>query len=206
MRSVAGAAAAAAVAWVFGGPAVAQFEEDSDEPIEITADTLEWMENDRIAIARGDADAVQGRYRLYADELTAYLSEPDSEPDAGEESNRAGEIRRIDADGNVRFVTPEEVVTGAVGTYDVGRRRVHLEGDVVMTQGENIVRGDRLDMDLDTGVSTVSAVESSESGGRVSALFVPEDDGEDEDGEAGDEAGAGGGAEAAPPGGEDAAE
>lgn len=184
MRSVAGAAAAAAVAWVLGGPAVAQFEEDSNEPIEITADTLEWMENDRIAIARGDADAVQGRYRLYADELTAYLSEPDSDTDAGEESGRAGEIRRIDADGNVRFVTPEEVVTGAVGTYDVERRLVHLEGGVVMTQGENIVRGDRLDMDLDTGVSTVSAVESSESGGRVSALFVPEDDdGEDGDGE-----------------------
>ena len=196
MRSVAGAAAAAAVAWVLGGPATAQFEEDSNEPIEITADTLEWMENDRIAIARGDADAVQGRYRLYADELTAYLSEPDSDPDAGEESGRAGKIRRIDADGNVRFVTPEEVVTGAVGTYDVERRLVHLEGGVVMTQGENIVRGDRLDMDLDTGVSTVSAVESSESGGRVSALFVPEDD----DGEDGDDE------DAAAPDGEDAAE
>ena len=66
------------------------------------------------------------------------------------------------------------------------------------------MRGDRLDMDLDTGVSTVSAVESSDSGGRVSALFVPEDDGEDGDGEAGDEAD--GGAEAAPPGGANAAE
>ena len=204
MRSVSAAAAAAAVAWVFGGPAAAQFEEDSSEPIEITADTLEWMENDRIAIARGDADAVQGRYRLYADELTAYLSEPGSDPDAAGESDRAGEIRRIDADGNVRFVTPEEVITGAAGTYDVERRLVHLEGGVVMTQGENVVRGDRLDMNLDTGVSTVSAVESSDSGGRVSALFVPEDDGEAGDGEAGDEAD--GGAEAAPPGGADAAE
>lgn len=204
MRSVAGAAAVVAVAWAFGGPAAAQFEEDSDEPIEITADTLEWMENDRIAIARGSADAVQGRYRLYADELTAYLSDPDSEPDAGEESARAGKIQRVDADGNVRFVTPEEVVTGDVGTYDVSRRRVHLEGSVVMTQGENIVRGDRLDMDLDTGVSTVSAVESSDSGGRVSALFVPDDDGGDGDGEAGDEAD--GGAGSAAPGGEDAAE
>lgn len=204
MRSVSAAAAVAAVAWVFGGPAAAQFEEDSNEPIEITADTLEWMENDRIAIARGDADAVQGRYRLYADELTAYLSEPGSDPDAAGESDRAGEIRRIDADGNVRFVTPEEVITGAAGTYDVERRLVHLEGGVVMTQGENVVRGDRLDMNLDTGVSTVSAVESSDSGGRVSALFVPEDDGEDGDGEAGDEAD--GGAEAAPPGGADAAE
>ena len=204
MRSVSAAAAVAAVAWVFGGPAAAQFEEDSNQPIEITADTLEWMENDRIAIARGDADAVQGRYRLYADELTAYLSEPGSDPDAAGESDRAGEIRRIDADGNVRFVTPEEVITGAAGTYDVERRLVHLEGGVVMTQGENVVRGDRLDMNLDTGVSTVSAVESSDSGGRVSALFVPEDDGEDGDGEAGDEAD--GGAEAAPPGGADAAE
>ena len=173
------------------GPAMAQFEADSTEPVEITADKLEWMDNERVAIASGDADAVQGRYRLYADVLTAYLAERG----AGEESDTANEIQRIEADGNVRFVTPEDVVTGTSGTYDVANRIVHMEGGVVLTQGENVAHGDRLEMNLDTGVSTLTASASAPGGGRVSALFVPEGDDE-----AGDDA------EASAPGAEDPAE
>ena len=52
--------------------AIAQFEADSSAPVEITADSMEWMHEERIAVARGNADAVQGRYTLHADVLTAY--------------------------------------------------------------------------------------------------------------------------------------
>ena len=52
----------------------AQFEADSASPIEITADSMEWLNEKKIAIARGNADAVQGRYNLSARVLTAHIT------------------------------------------------------------------------------------------------------------------------------------
>ena len=91
-------------------PALAQFESDSNLPVEITADAMEWMNEEGIAIARGNADAVQGRYRLRADVLTAYVNQA-----GGDSPNR---IRRIDAQGHVTLSTPTESARGEAGTYD----------------------------------------------------------------------------------------
>jgi len=137
----------------------AQFESDSDEPIEITSDTMEWMNEERVAIARGNADAVQGRYKLHADVLTAFLSQG--------EDNAAGKIRMITADGNVSLTTPEESARGETGQYDVEKGVVELNGSVVLTQGPNVLRGDKLVMDLNSGRSTLESQE------RVQAIFSP---------------------------------
>lgn len=169
MRDIAKSIAAGLAALAFAAPAAAQFEADSDAPIEITADEMEWREEERIAIAIGNADALQGRYRLYADVLTAFLAAPaEDSGEAGEAAN-PNRIERIEADGNVRLVTPDEVVVGDNGVYDVENARASLEGEVVLTQGENVARGDRLDMNLDTGVSRLTA--KPETGGRVTAVF-----------------------------------
>ena len=48
---------------------------------------------------------------------------------------------------------------------------VTLTGNVVMTQGQNVLRGERLMVDLTSGVSRV---ESGKNGqGRVQGLFLP---------------------------------
>ena len=62
-------------AYVVAIPALSQFEKDSELPIEITADSMEWLNKERVAIARGNAVAVQGRYTLSAQVLTAHLAE-----------------------------------------------------------------------------------------------------------------------------------
>ena len=189
MRDIATSIAAALAALAFAAPAAAQFEADSDAPIEITADEMEWREEERIAIAIGNADALQGRYRLYADVLTAFLAAPAEDSGEAADPNR---IERIEADGNVRLVTPDEVVVGDNGVYDVENARASLEGEVVLTQGENVARGNRLDMNLDTGVSRLTA--KPETGGRVTAVFSSQ--AEDAEEEAPDEgAAAAGGAE-----------
>ena len=191
MRNLAIAAALAAAAWTAAGQdAAAQFEADSEAPIEITADTMVWREEQRVAVASGDADAVQGRYRLFADVLTAHLYERETGDGSGEDSETAGQVRLIEADGNVRFVTPEETATGSEGVYDVENREVVLTGAVVLTQGESVARGSRLDMDLATGVSRLTAAEAA--GGRVTAILAPGDgepEGGEEDSGAGEEGG-----------------
>lgn len=183
MRNLTIGAALAAAAWAAAcEDADAQFEADSEAPIEITADTMVWREEQRVAVASGDADAVQGRYRLFADVLTARLYEREAEADGN--GGTAGQVRLIEADGNVRFVTPDETATGSEGVYDVENREVVLTGTVVLTQGDSVARGDRLDMDLATGISRLTGAEAT--GGRVTAILAT-GGGELEPGEAGAE-------------------
>ena len=114
---------------------------------------------------------MQGRYRLSGDVLTAHMSETEG---AG-----IGEIRHLDAEGNVVLSTPEETARGEAGTYDVDKGVAVLVGAVVLTQGDSVMRGERLVMDLETGRSTLEGVPGSPAsagrpgGGRVRAIFAP---------------------------------
>jgi len=152
-----------------GGSAFAQFESDSNAPIEITSDTMEWMNEERVAIARGNADAVQGRYKLHADVLRAYLNQG--------EGDTADKIKLITADGNVSLTTPEESARGETGQYNVEKGIVELTGSVVLTQGQSVMSGDKLVMDLNSGRSTLHSED------RVRAVFTPENESSSEEGQ-----------------------
>lgn len=171
---------ALALAAALAPAARAQFDADSSAPIEITADSMEWFQEKRIAIARGNADAVQGRYRLQAETLTAHIK--DAAGESKGEGQTSNKIERIDAEGAVHLSTPEETASGDTGTYDVTGKVAVLIGNVVLTQGKNVMRGERLDMDLVTGRSKLSAGAGAgteagtepTAGGRVKAIFVPD--------------------------------
>ncbi len=152
-------------------PAMAQFEADSEAPIEITADNMEWFHDEQIAIARGNADAVQGRYTLSADVLTAHMTDA-----AG---GATSQISRLDAEGNVVLTTPEETARGRTGTYDVEQKIAILVGSVVLIQQDNVLHGERLVMDLRTGRSRLEGglpMNAETTGdGRVRAIFTTRD-------------------------------
>ena len=141
---------------------------DSSAPIEIVADTLEVKQREQLAIFRGNVDALQDDMRLRADTLIVHYRENKENPD------QPG-ISKIEAEGNVFVSSPKETAKGTRGVYDVDRSRIDLVGGVVLTQGENVVRGDRLEMNLATGESKVA---SGEGGGRVRGLFVPDKKGD----------------------------
>ena len=64
----------------------------------------------------------------------------------------------------------EQTATGDLGMFDMKTNTVTLTGNVVMTQGKNVLRGDRLVVDLTSGVSRV---ESGKNGQRPRAGPVP---------------------------------
>ena len=138
---------------------------DTTLPIEITADTLEVKQSEQRAIFRGRVDALQGELRLRADELVVHYRENQKDPD------QPG-ISKIEAEGNVFISSPKETGKGARGVYDVDRARIDLVGDVVLTQGKNVVKGDTLKMNLATGESKVASGKAGD--GRVKGLFVPD--------------------------------
>lgn len=152
-------------------------QHDTSLPIEITADTLEVLRNEQIATFTGNVDAVQGDMVLSADLLRVHYGD-----DAAAAAGPAGanSIRRIEAEGNVFLSSPRETAQGDAGVYDVASDQVTLEGAVVLTRDDNVIRGQRLEIDLVSGRSRVLAAVPSTEGGaapqRVRALFTPESD------------------------------
>ncbi len=153
-------------------PTIAQLDKlnddyDSTTPIEITADTLEVRQDENLAIFRGDVDAIQGNMLLKADMLVVHYRENKESPD------KPG-ISQIDAEGNVFVSSPNETAQGVRGIYDVDNKKIWLAGQVVLTQGDNIIQGEQLELDLVTGKSKVSSTTTGDGKReRVRGLFVP---------------------------------
>lgn len=147
---------------------------DSSQPIEITSDRLEVMQNDRVAQFSGQVNVVQGNLVLRADDLRVFYGE-------GAAEGGSPQIERIEADGNVVLSSPEETAQGSRGTYELATDMVVLDGDVVLTRGENVIRGDRLEYDLEAGRAEVVADQPGGGGGspgRVRAVFAPSRNGQ----------------------------
>jgi hypothetical protein len=75
-------------------------------------------------------------------------------------------IRRLEARGSVVVVQKDQIVTGETAIFDTKANQVTMQGGVVLTQGQNVLRGDRLVVDMTTGVSRVES-----DTGRVQGLF-----------------------------------
>ena len=154
---------------------------DGKQPIEITSDTLTVEQQKQLATFSGNVDAVQGDLKLRADRLLVHYARQGgalqdgtrqgSDGQSGASADPAGQsIRKIEAFGSVVLTSPTENAQGRQGVYDVVGGTMQLTGDVILTRGDNVIRGDRLDMDLNSGVSKVSANQKSD---RVRALFAP---------------------------------
>ena len=61
------------------------------------------------------------------------------------------------AKGEVIVSQKDQIATGDNGTFDMLANTVTLYGGVVVTQGQNVLKGERLVVDLTTGVSRVEA-------------------------------------------------
>ncbi|MGI9435048.1 MAG: lipopolysaccharide transport periplasmic protein LptA [Geminicoccaceae bacterium] len=178
-RLAIGIALSLSAAVLLSFPAFAQnLKYDSSLPIEITADSLEVAQEDQIATFAGDVDAIQGDLVLSADQLRVYYEGKGS--DVGAAAGTTSAIRQIEAEGDVILASPEETARGDNGHYDVTGRLITLVGSVVLTKDENVVRGERLVLDLVTGksrmIGTDTPVASNAEGSssrRVRALFTP---------------------------------
>lgn len=161
--------AAAVALTLYGTPASGQFApgaaHDTKQPIEITSDTLEVQKDQQIAIFEGNVDAAQGELNLRSDRLIVHYR-----------TNENGDstISLIEAEGNVFLASPTEMGQSERGIYNVDTGMVELLGSVVLTRGQNVIRGNRLVLNLATGKSKMeSGVSATGQRKRVKALFVP---------------------------------
>jgi lipopolysaccharide export system protein LptA len=143
--------------------AFTDFDTGSDDPIQIEADRLEIRDVEKIAIYSGHVRVRQGDTVLETAELR--ISYQGATP-AGAPAGSA--VTRIEAGPGVAVRSGDQTATGNHAVFDMTRDLVTLEGDVVITQGANVVRGDRLFVNLATKQGRVE-------GGRVQTLITPSD-------------------------------
>lgn len=156
------------------GQGLAGFANEPDAPIEIESDRLEVADRKGIATFAGNVVVVQGDVRMKADRLTVYY--------VGKQGNGGSRIDKIRATGSVHVSAPnEQSASGNWAEYQVATRRINMGDSVVLRQGQNVIRGTRLFVDLNSGESRVSGSKSAEGtenggNGRVKGLFQPPED------------------------------
>ena len=158
----------------------------SREPISIDAGKLDFFNKEQKLVYSGGVVAVQGDSTLKGSELVIYLAKDPQKPGTGEAAAAAAtvaggtdaatpaaegsSVRHMDVKGPVTLISKDQVGTGDSGSYDKTENKVTLSGNVTLSQGTNVTKGDRLVYDLTSGQAQVF---SGQTYGRVKSLFTP---------------------------------
>jgi lipopolysaccharide export system protein LptA len=171
-------------------PKPGQFE-NKDAPVQIEAATLEVHDKSKTATFSGNVQVVQGDTTMRCRSLVVFYGQDVGlgETGSGEattattgkstlgSSKGAQNIRRIEARGGVTVLTKDQSASGDLGIYDLKTKTITLSGNVVVSQGQNVIHGERVVVDTETGNARVEsgsgAGASAASGGRVRALIQP---------------------------------
>jgi lipopolysaccharide export system protein LptA len=179
-------AAAPAAAPAPGSPVQSMIGgEGKDQPVQIEAASLEVRDKSKMATFSGNVQVVQGDTTMKCQKLVVFYGEEvgiagatEAKPakPAGDAPKTPQNIRRIEARGGVTVVTKDQNASGDLGVYDLLQKTITLTGNVVVSQGQNVIHGERVIVDT---VSGNAKVESSNQGSgaatpsRVRALILP---------------------------------
>jgi lipopolysaccharide export system protein LptA len=168
--------------------------QDKDQPVQIEAASLEVRDKNKMATFSGDVQVVQGDTTMKCQKLVVFYGQevgiaqagaqpPDAKPPDAKPAptsalpgpKGAQNIRRIEARGGVTVITKDQNASGDLGVYDLIAKTITLTGNVVVSQGQNVIHGERVVVDTVTGNARV---ESNNQGGgatpsRVRALIQP---------------------------------
>ncbi|WP_235441789.1 LptA/OstA family protein [Rhabdonatronobacter sediminivivens] len=164
LRSLKGAAAAGVIL-ALGSAALAQgtsfslggARHDATAPVELSSDRLTVDQATGETVFTGSAVIAQGGLRLSADTIRIVFAESGT--------SGARRIDQLNASGGVTLVTDDEAAEAQAAEYRVPQGLIILTGDVLLTQGANIISGDRLEVDLNSGQGSME--------GRVRTIIQP---------------------------------
>ncbi len=145
---VAGGAFAQGASVGFGG-----LKQDPTQPVSITSDSLAVNQSEGTAIFTGDVLAIQGDLRLAATEVTVRYVK------GGQD------IETINATGGVTLTSPTEAAESKDAVYTIATGSMVMTGDVLLTQGQSAISGQKLVLDVKTGLGNME--------GRVQTVFTP---------------------------------
>jgi lipopolysaccharide export system protein LptA len=147
-------------------------------PVQIDAKALEVQDKKKTATFTGHVKVVQGDTTMTCRTLVVFYGQEmglgGDAPVVKTNSTaavvpNAQNIRRIEAHGDVLVVSKDQNATGDQGVYDLPAKTITLTGNVVLSQGKNVIHGEKLIVDTVTGNAHVDG--ATQNG--VRAVIVP---------------------------------
>ncbi|MFQ5665924.1 MAG: lipopolysaccharide transport periplasmic protein LptA [Candidatus Binatia bacterium] len=129
----------------------------SREPIEVSADALEYDYRSRVLTYKGNVVVTQGDMKLETDKLTVTVDE-----------HADRRVKEIVADGHVRLSKGDRWATAGHAVFDETQHTVVLSRNAELHDGSSQVSGDRVVVYLDQERSVIEG-----GGGRVKAVLFP---------------------------------
>jgi len=127
--------------------------------VNIESDQMELFESKNQAIFRGNVRALQNNVRLNSTNLIATFAKT---------KNGGTDVTWLETTGGgVQIITPSQTITGDRMKMNVKANTAVVSGKVTVTQGTSVVKGETLNVNLNTN-------ESKFSGGRVKFNFDPD--------------------------------
>jgi hypothetical protein len=188
-----------------GASPFASFKSDPSKPIDIEAEILDVNNSAKTAVFRGNVVTVQGDITFKTAEMVAHYTGDVNIADATAPAKQGGQkkseadLSRIEAKKSVVVTSKDgQSVQGDWATFDAKANTVVVGGEVVLSKGGSMVRGTRMNIDLNTGENkietapgatvqqpggggwTTTAPDNAETAatanrGRPSAIFFPGD-------------------------------
>jgi lipopolysaccharide export system protein LptA len=163
------------------------FSQNRDKPVKINSAELEVHDKDKLAVFSGDVHLIQGDTDMRTSKLIVYYDDQPPPPDASAKAGTASaevtpqqnqQIKRVEAKGNVIVVQKQkdpnqkdQRATGDQGIFDMRANTVTMVGNVVISQGDSILTGDNLTVNMTTGDALLTCKDTGKC--RVKGLFTP---------------------------------
>ncbi len=125
----------------------------SAQQVEISADSLSIDQASKSAVFEGNVVAGMGDLRLSADRVEVIY----------DDTGGTGAVKALRASGNVVFVSGSDSAQADSAVYELVAGNVLMEGNVILTQGQNALSGQRLRIDINSGTARME--------GRVQTIF-----------------------------------
>jgi lipopolysaccharide export system protein LptA len=131
------------------------------KPTDVTADEMQILDKEKLTTFKGNVVAVRDKTTIKSPALTVQ-SVTQKQPDGTEKDV----VDVIKATGGVKIVTDKDVITSDWATIYDQKNLLEAGGHVVLVQGTTTLKGEKLNINLDTN-------ETHMSGGRVNLKALP---------------------------------
>lgn len=156
-----------------GAAMLGTFRADPNAPMDIEADTLDVFETTNQAVFKGSVKAQQGDFMVRAPEMVAYFVGQTGIGTAPSD-DKGAQVQRIEAKNKVVITSKEgQTATGEHVVFDVKSNTALMTGNVVVTRGKDVVQGQRLKIDLTTGMYRFELDERSAAAAQAAARVPP---------------------------------
>jgi lipopolysaccharide export system protein LptA len=134
---------------------------NSSEPIQIEANSLEVEDGKGTAVFSGKVEVVQGSTILNTSRLFVEYAR-----DSSGRAGPGGNVNRIEASGGVAVRSRDQHATAQRAEVDMRTQIAKLTGDVAVSQGNNVIRGCVVTLNMKT-----NNIDVKPCGGRVRVLI-----------------------------------